>query len=241
MKEKPGKTLIIGASYIALECAGFLHGLGIDVTVMVRSIFLRGFDQHLANKVGEYMKKIGIKFIRGAVPTAISKNSDGVKVVTYKQGEEEVEDMFDTVLFAIGRSADTKQIGLENVGVKVQKNGKIIANDDDSTDAKDVFAIGDCVSGRLELTPTAILAGKLLSRRLFDGATRLMNYKYVPTTVFTPLEYGACGYSQEDAENTFGKENIVAYGSAYKPLQWNMDWQKGNDCYAKLVCVKNDD
>lgn len=69
MKERPGRTLVVGASYIALECAGYLHGLGIDVTVMVRSIFLRGFDQSLANKVGEYMKKIGIKFIRGAVPT----------------------------------------------------------------------------------------------------------------------------------------------------------------------------
>ena len=52
MNENPKKTLIIGASYIALECAGFLNALGIDVTVMVRSIFLRGFDQQLANKVG---------------------------------------------------------------------------------------------------------------------------------------------------------------------------------------------
>ena len=41
----PGKTLVVGASYVALECAGFLAGIGLDVTVMVRSIFLRGFDQ----------------------------------------------------------------------------------------------------------------------------------------------------------------------------------------------------
>ena len=41
----PGKTLVVGASYVALECAGFLAGLGFDVAVMVRSIFLRGFDQ----------------------------------------------------------------------------------------------------------------------------------------------------------------------------------------------------
>lgn len=73
MQKKPGKTLIVGASYIALECAGFLHGLGIDVTVMVRSIFLRGFDQQLANKIGDHMAKIGIKFIRKSVPTKITK------------------------------------------------------------------------------------------------------------------------------------------------------------------------
>jgi len=44
MKKRPGKSLVIGASYVALECAGFLQGLGYDTTVAVRSIFLRGFD-----------------------------------------------------------------------------------------------------------------------------------------------------------------------------------------------------
>ena len=55
LKKNPGKTLVVGASYIALECGGFLHALGTDVTIMVRSIFLRGFDQQIANKIGEYM------------------------------------------------------------------------------------------------------------------------------------------------------------------------------------------
>ena len=61
----PGRTLFIGASYISLECAGFLHGLGYDTTVMVRSILLRGFDQEMANRVGDYMNDSGIKFLRG--------------------------------------------------------------------------------------------------------------------------------------------------------------------------------
>jgi thioredoxin reductase (NADPH) len=54
--------------------------------------------------------------------------------------------------------------------------------------------------GKLELTPVAIKAGKLLSRRLFGGSTELMDYINVPTTVFTPLEYGAVGYSEVDAK-----------------------------------------
>ena len=57
--------------------------------------------------------------------------------------------MFDTVMFAIGRSADTKGLNLESVGVKTEKNGKIIAHDDDTTDAPNIYAIGDCVAGRL--------------------------------------------------------------------------------------------
>ena len=51
LQKPPGKTLVVGASYVALECAGFLAGLGYNVTVMARSIFLRGFDQQMAEKI----------------------------------------------------------------------------------------------------------------------------------------------------------------------------------------------
>ena len=68
----PGKTLSIGASYVSLECAGFLRGLGLDVTVMVRSILLRGFDQQMAELAGDFMKAEGVKFLRPCVPTKVS-------------------------------------------------------------------------------------------------------------------------------------------------------------------------
>ena len=85
---------------------------------------------------------------------------------------------------------------METVGVKTAKNGKVIAGDDDVTSVPNIYAIGDVCEGRLELTPTAIMAGRLLAKRLFGKGTRFMSYKYVPTTVFTPIEYGCCGYSQ---------------------------------------------
>lgn len=88
---------------------------------------------------------------------------------------------------AVGRSADSHTLGLEQVGVKIASNGKIIAGDDDKTSVDNIFAIGDVAHGRLELTPTAIMAGKLLAHRLFAGWDTLMNYRFVPTTVFTPL------------------------------------------------------
>ena len=67
----PGKTLAIGASYVSLECAGFLRGLGLDVSVMVRSILLRGFDQQMAEIVGNQMAESGINFIRSCVPIKV--------------------------------------------------------------------------------------------------------------------------------------------------------------------------
>jgi thioredoxin reductase (NADPH) len=61
----------VGASYVSLECGGFLQALGLDVTIMVRSILLRGFDQQMAEKIGEYMDKHGMNFIRPCVPTKV--------------------------------------------------------------------------------------------------------------------------------------------------------------------------
>lgn len=238
LPQSPGRTLCIGASYISLECGGFLQALGLDVTVMVRSIFLRGFDQQIANKIGSYMGEKGVQFLRNTVPISITLNKKGEKVVRFKQGEDEIEDVFDTVLFAIGRSADTKGLNLEALGIKTAPNGKILAGEDDRTAVPNIYAIGDCVNGRLELTPTAIMAGKLLAKRLFAEGKRCMNYKYVPTTVFTPIEYGCCGYSEEEAREVFGDENILAYGSSYKPLEWNLNYNRTQNCYAKIVINK---
>jgi thioredoxin reductase (NADPH) len=58
------------------------------------------------------------------------------------------------------------------------------------------------------LTPTAIAAGQLLARRLFGDSTTLMDYRIVPTTVFTPIEYGSIGLSEQTAIEQFGDDNI---------------------------------
>jgi thioredoxin reductase (NADPH) len=69
---------------------------------------------------------------------------------------------------AVGRNADTEKLGAKDIGIKIHSNGKIIANDDDTTNIPNIFAIGDVCHGRLELTPTAIKAGRLLAARLFN-------------------------------------------------------------------------
>merc|ERR1711988_673402 len=82
--DEPGKVVVVGASYVALECAGFLTALGYDVTVLVRSILLRGFDQEMAERIREYMINHGAKFINGVSPTKVEKGADGKFTVTYK-------------------------------------------------------------------------------------------------------------------------------------------------------------
>lgn len=141
------------------------------------------------------------KFIRGAIPTKMEKPDPAGKIiVSYDEGGEIKQGEYDTVLFAIGRYALTKDLNLEKVGITAELNGKLRVNECEQTIVPHIFAIGDVIYGKLELTPVAIKAGKLLSERLFGGKTDKMDYINVPTTVFSPLEYGCCGYSEEDAK-----------------------------------------
>jgi len=164
LKKAPGKTLVVGASYVALECAGFLSALGYDTTVMVRSIFLRGFDQDMANKIGEYMENHHTKFIKSATPSKLEKpDPEGKIKVTFKQDGEEKTEEYDTVLFAIGRYALTANLNIAAAGLVAEKNGKFKVSDTEQTNVENIYAIGDVIDGVMELTPSAIKAGSLLS------------------------------------------------------------------------------
>ena len=227
----PGKTLVVGASYIALECAGFLAGLGVDTTVMVRSILLRGFDQDIADKIGVSIEKRGVKFEKGIVPSRFEKKSDG-KIAVYVA--DTLFGDYDTVLMAVGRSGCAKDLALSQIGVLYKEtNGKIFTNENDETNLPNVFAIGDIVEGRMELTPPAIFAGKLLAERLFAGATTKMDYTNIATTVFTPVEYGCVGLSEDDAKKN---SSVVVYHKFFKPLDFELLHDAPSDeCYIKVI------
>jgi len=223
-KTTPGKTLVVGASYVALECAGFLTALGYDTTVMVRSILLRGFDQDMANMIGNHMEMYHTKFIRGATPSKLERLEEGGPItVTYNDAEGERTETYDTVLFAIGRYAVTAGLNLANAGVRAESNGKFIANEQEQTNVPNIYAVGDVLHGRLELTPVAIKTGALLAQRFAGLTTEVMDYDSVPTTVFTPLEYGTVGLTEDEAKTRYGADNISTFHTRFKPLEWQVD------------------
>merc|ERR1719334_2243362 len=183
------------------------------------------------------MEDGGVKFHKKMVPTKFEK-IEGDKVRVHFQptegGDVKTED-FDTVCLATGRYPLTKDIGLENAGVATNpKTHFITVNDADKTNVDNIYAIGDVGDGIPELTPVAIQAGKLLARRLFKGATLKTDYDYVPTTVFTPLEYGSCGFSEEKALEKFGAENVEVFHANFTPLEVTVPHRPENECYAKL-------
>jgi len=277
LKRDPGKTLCIGASYVALECAGFLTGIGYDTTVMVRSILLRGFDQDCANRIRAMMQVTGTKFIRSATPKKIEKLPNGrFKVYwrnanTANNGElppgSEGFDVFDTVFAAVGRKADTAGLNLGAAGLEVNRWGKFPgygqAGERESTNIPHIYALGDCLEGVPELTPVAIQAGQFLARRLFKGSTRQMPYETVATAVFTPLEYGCVGVSEDsvrepipgvkDQDKQYSaslkktyqysqlKPGYTVHSKKFTPLEWTVvPHRPRNACYVKVICHGED-
>uniref|UniRef100_A0A3P9HV05 thioredoxin-disulfide reductase (NADPH) n=1 Tax=Oryzias latipes TaxID=8090 RepID=A0A3P9HV05_ORYLA len=241
LKKSPGKTLVVGASYVALECAGFLTGIGLDTTVMVRTIALRGFDQQMAGLVTDHLESYGTRFEWKSVPTRVEKLSSGALKVTWTNTQTGCEhsDTFDSLLWAVGRAPETKALGLDKLGVQISKEtGKIIVGPDESSSLPNIYAFGDIGEGRPELTPTAIKAGRLLAHRLAGRSSELMNYDNVATTVFTPLEYGCVGLSEEEAEKRHGKDGIEVYHAFYKPLEFTVAQRDSSQCYIKVICER---
>ncbi|XP_026192306.1 thioredoxin reductase [Cyclospora cayetanensis] len=257
LQTPPGKTLIVGASYIALECAGLLTELGFEVVVAVRSLLLRGFDRQCALKVGRCMREMGVTFMEGVLVEKIEKTQEEKLRVTLRGSldADRLEHMeFDTVLYATGRSADTKGLNLEELGVKCSAEGRIICTEGSATTSPSIYAVGDVVEGFPELTPAAIQAGEILARRLFKNSTELMSTNNVPTTVFTPVEYGCVGLSEEAAIEEHGDSNIEVFLTEFCPLELSAchrqkapssrldeaDIDLTPPCLAKLICLKSE-
>jgi thioredoxin reductase (NADPH) len=236
LRRAPGKTLVIGAGYVALECGGFLAGLDQGkVTILVRSKPLRTFDQDTVKYVIDYMKhqgKSNLDIVEKVIPKSITKLPSGQLRVVYGRSDNDRDDItedFDTVLTATGRIPELSGLGLENIedaagnrGLRVHSGSGKLLTTNEQTSVDNIYAIGDIIHDGIELTPVAILAGKLLARRLFANAEETIDYRNIPSAVFTPLELGTVGYSEEDAIATFGANNVDCYLSEFQPLEWTL-------------------
>lgn len=124
---------------------------------MVRSIFLRGFDQQMAEIVAAASEKRGVQFLHKSTPDAVKKTEDGRYLVEYTTDGKKSSDIFDTVLFATGRKACTEDLQLQNAGVNVAKSLQIPVDDEERTNVDNIFAVGDVIEGRPQLTRNLLL------------------------------------------------------------------------------------
>lgn len=255
LKSLPKKVVLIGAGYIGMESACFLNRLGSEVTVIARSKVMRTFDQQVIENLKEKLNsKKGMYIKEGSSPLRIEKISSSPDVfnvfIRNQDGQEEVIENVNSVILAVGRSLNSQGLNLQSVPeIKLHsKTNKPLGWYDNQRlkISENMYCLGDALEGEHELTPVAIKSGRLLARRLFEEFNNFpqeqrikedsFSYNYVPTTVFTSPEMSTLGYSQEDAQLKFGKENIKCYHRQSQRLE-SVLYSEPDLCYFKVVCL----
>ena len=216
LDEVPKRTAIIGAGYIAVEVAGVLNALGSDTHLFVRKDRpLRTFDKDIVDVLVDEMAKSGPTLHTHANATEVVKNTDDSLTISFDNGETIT---VDCLIWAIGRAANTSGFGLEKTGVKLTEKGTIYSDEFENTSVPGIYALGD-VTGKLDLTPVAVKAGRQLSERLFNNkADAKLDYTDVATVVFSHPVIGSVGLTEEKAIAKYGAENITVYKSSFTPM-----------------------
>lgn len=242
-EEPPKKVVVVGSGYIAVELAGILKLLGSEVDLLVRGSILRYMDQTVIDQLKVEMTEEGVNFVKGEI--AELTEEDGKKKVTLKSGET-LEGAYDEILFAIGREPVTDSLNLGSAGVETDDWGivKVDKATQTKTSADGVFAVGDVIGSGVDLTPTAIAAGRLLSDRLFGGVPEeetIMDYDNIPTVVFSHPPIATMGLSEPEAIEKYGADEITVHKTTFVNMLYSREFlvegQFQPKTMAKLVCV----
>lgn len=213
LKELPERITIAGGGYIAVEFASIFNGLGSDVTLLYRGEkVLRGFDEDMRDGLTAAMTARGIHVITNDVFTEIERTPDGLEG-TLKSGET-IE--ADQIMFAIGRSPNTSDLGLADAGVHAGVAGEVMVNDASQTNVPSIYAVGD-VTDRVSLTPVAIREGHAFADSVFGGKPWVVDYASIPTAVFSSPEIGTVGLSEIEARS--GGRAVDIYKSSFRPMK----------------------
>lgn len=236
LKTLPKRMLVVGGGYIAVEFAGIFHGMGAQTSLLYRGdLFLRGFDGAVRKHLAEELQRRGLDLQFNADIQRIDKEADGSLKVTLKDGRTLSTDC---VFYATGRRPMLDNLGLENTGVKLDEKGFVQVNEKYETTEPSILAIGDVI-GRVQLTPVALAEGMAVARRLFKPEQyRLVDYRMIPTAVFSLPNIGTVGLTEEQAREE-GHE-VQIFESRFRPMKLTL-----TDCQErtlmKLVVDANTD
>ncbi|MFZ5789845.1 MAG: glutathione-disulfide reductase [Pseudomonadota bacterium] len=209
----PGRVLVAGGGYIAVEFAGIFNGLGARTVLAYRGEqILRGFDDDVRHFLAGELGKKGIDIrlrttIRrlaheaGAIAAELS---DGTRLLV------------DQVLYATGRVPNTAGLGLEAAGVALDGKGAVIVDGDSRSSVPHIYAVGD-VTNRINLTPVAIREGHAFADSVFGKRPWRMDHATVPSAVFSQPPVGTVGLTEAEARARHGSVDI--YKASFRPLK----------------------
>ena len=213
LKALPKRMVIVGGGYIAVEFAGIFAAAGVEVTEIIRAdAILRGFDPDIRSHLTAEMQKRGIKIRPGVRIARIDKTGAGYRL-TSDAGET-----FDTdlVMYATGRVPNTGNLGLEDVGVHLNKRRAISVDEWQQTTVPGIYAVGDCTD-RINLTPVAIAEARGVAETLFNRNPMKMDHHTVPSAVFSQPPVGTVGLA-EDAARQIAPVDV--YRAVFRPMKF---------------------
>ncbi len=191
--EVPKHLVVIGAGAIGLELGSVWLRLGAKVTVLeFLDRILPGMDTEIATEAKKLFEQQGFEFRLGAKVT--SATAKGSTCTVEYEGAKPLK--CDRVLLSVGRVPNTDNLGLENVGIILDKLGRIPVDAHFKTTAEGIFAIGDVISGPM-LAHKAEEEGVACVEMIATGHGHV-NYDAIPSVVYTQPEIGSVGKTEDD-------------------------------------------
>jgi dihydrolipoamide dehydrogenase len=232
----PKRLGVIGAGVIGLELGSVWRRLGAEVTVLeALPDFLAFADQQLAREALRHFKKLGLDIRLGAKVTGATVSGGAVEV-SYSEAKGEQRVTVDRLVVAIGRRPYTKDLFAADTDVALDERGFIKVDEHCRTGIENVWAIGDCVRG-----PMLAHKGKeegVMVADLIAGGYGEMNYKVIPSVIYTAPEIAWVGLTEEQVkasgrEYKTGNFPFLASGRARA-----MEQAMG---FAKIIAARDDD
>jgi glutathione reductase (NADPH) len=208
---------VVGSSYIAVELAGIFSGLGSATSLILRGeAVLRSFEPMLGEAALLNLRAQGVEVLTAAVPQRLSRTAGGELELETADGRR--LGPYDGLVWAIGRVPQVEDLQLDKAGLALSAHGYIDTDKFQTTSVPGLYAIGD-VTGRAQLTPVAIAAGRRVSDRLFGGQTdRYLDYENIPTVIFGHPPIGTVGLTEQAARERYGSDNVKVFRSSFVPL-----------------------
>ncbi|TLX56097.1 glutathione-disulfide reductase [Stutzerimonas nosocomialis] len=236
LERLPRRAIVVGGGYIAVEFASIFNGCGAQTTQVYRGeLFMRGFDGSLRDHLKDEMIKKGIDLQFNADIVRIDKLPDGSLLATLGDGRTLEADC---ILYATGRRPMLEGLGLEAVDVALDDDGYVKVDERYQTSVPSILAIGD-VTGGVQLTPVALAEGMAVARRLFKPEEyRPVDYRLIPTAVFSLPNLATVGLTEEEARQEVGQVRV--YESRFRPMKLTMTDSLERSLMKLVVCVQTD-
>jgi glutathione reductase (NADPH) len=232
----PKRIVIAGGGYIANEFAGIFHQFGSKVTLVNRSdVLLRGYDQQIVDRLIQISLRKGIDFKFNATIDRVRRDPDGTLHIAMT-GCDDLE--ADQLLFALGRQPNTGGLGLEAIGVEMGDKGQVKLDDDNRSSVPSIFAVGD-VTNRVQLTPVAIREGQAFADTFFGNKPTRVDYRCIPSAVFSHPPLAGVGMTEGHARNTVGPVKI--FTSDFRPMKNVLAGRNERSLYKLVVDAESEE